>query len=176
MNRRTFLSLTATIGITAAGFALVGCGDDTDGADGSGAAITIEGAWARTSPMMATAGAAYLDVTSADGDTLVGASVDATIAGTVEIHETRMVDGEMSETTMAGEMSGDEMAPTMEMVEVGSIVLPACETVELKPGGYHIMLLDLPAPLELGSTFTLTLTFENAGEQQVEVVVADEAP
>lgn len=142
------------------------------------AGVTIDGAWARTSPMMATAGAAYMVLTSAAGDTLLGASVDPSIAGKVEIHETRMVDGGMgSETTMA--MGGETTMPgmgAMEMVQITSLDLPAGVAVELAPGGYHLMLLDLPGPLELGSTFTLTLVFEQAGEQSVEVVVAESAP
>ena len=84
MNRRTFLSLAATIGV-GAGLVLAGCGDDTDEAAGSsGDAITVEGAWARTSPMMADAGAAYFTITSATDDALLSASVDSAIAGKVE--------------------------------------------------------------------------------------------
>lgn len=142
------------------------------------AGVTIEGAWARNSPMMATAGAAYMTITSATADKLVGASVDASIAGKVEIHETRMVEGGMgSDTTMA--MGGETTMPgmgAMEMVPVDSLDLPAGMAVELAPGGYHLMLLDLAAPLELGSTFAITLVFEQAGEQAVEVVVAESAP
>ncbi len=194
MNRRTFLSLAATIGV-GAGLVLASCGDDTDEASAttaaasSGDAITIEGAWARTSPMMADAGAAYLTITSAADDALVSASVDPSIAGKVELHETRMVEGEMdmsattmagmeSETTAMGEMTEETMAPApaMEMVPVDKIELPAGEAVALAPGGLHVMLLELPAPLELGQTFTLSLTFEQAGAVDVEVTVRDDAP
>jgi copper(I)-binding protein len=187
MNRRTFLSLAATIGVGAS-LVLASCGDDTDETASSGDAITIEGAWARTSPMMADAGAAYLTITSATDDALVKASVDPSIAGTVELHETRMVEGDMdmsattmagmeSETTaMGGTMTEDTMAPAMEMVPVDKIELPAGEAVALAPGGLHIMLLDLPAPLELEQTFTMTLTFEQAGDVEVQVTVRDDAP
>ena len=64
----------------------------------------------------------------------------------------------------------------MVMQEVDSIAIPAGETVELKPGGYHIMLIDLAAPLEIGQEFDIVLTFANAGDVTVTVVVADEAP
>jgi copper(I)-binding protein len=128
--------------------------------------------------MMATAGAAYMTITSSTADKLVGASVDASVAAVVEIHETRMVDGGMgTDTTMM--MGGDTTMPgmgAMEMVPVDSLDIPAGTAVELAPGGYHLMLLDLAAPLELGSTFTVTLVFEQAGERLVEVVVADSAP
>ncbi len=181
MNRRTFLSLAATIGVGAS-LILASCGDDTDeaattsAAASSGDAITIEGAWARTSPMMADAGAAYLTITSAADDALLSASVDPSIAATVELHETKMVEGDMSATTMAGSESESTMAPAMEMVPVDRIELPAGEAVALAPGGLHIMLLELPAPLELDQTFTLTLTFEQAGTVDVEVTVRDDAP
>ncbi len=180
MNRRTFLSFVTAIGV-GGGLILAGCGDDSDEASSSGDAITIEGAWARTSPMMADTGAAYLTITSAADDALLSASADASIAGKVELHETRMVEGDagMTATTMEGAEtteSGDTMAPAMEMVPVDTIDLPAGEAVALAPGGLHIMLLDLPAPLELDQTFTLTLTFEDAGTRDVQVTVRDDAP
>ena len=64
----------------------------------------------------------------------------------------------------------------MSMREVGEIALPAGTTVNLEPGGYHIMLLDLARPLSVGDKFDVTLTFETAGEQVVEVEVREEAP
>lgn len=162
----------------AAGTALLlaACGSDDEASSTTGAAagVTVEGAWARTSPMMVTAGAAYMELTSPVDDQLLGASVDASIAGTVEIHETRMVETETS--TMSTEMGSGNTTPAMEMVPVDAIELPAGETVALMPGGYHVMLLDLPAPLETGQTFTLTLDFAQAADQQVTVTVSDEAP
>jgi copper(I)-binding protein len=125
--------------------------------------------------MMAEAGAAYFTITSGADDALLSASVDSSIAGTVEMHETRMAEMDMTATTMEG-MTEDTMAPAMEMVPVGKIELPAGEAVSLTPGGLHLMLLELPKPLELDQTFTMTLTFENAGTQDVEVTVRDEAP
>jgi copper(I)-binding protein len=150
--------------VLAAAFALLaaGCGGD----DG----VSVDDPWARNSPRMANAGAIYMDLESGDGDRLIGAAVDASIAGKVEIHETAMVEGEM------GEESEEGMGGAMMMQEVGEIALPAGETVKLEPGGYHIMLLDISTPLELGETFDVTLTFENAGEQVVEVEVREEAP
>lgn len=195
MNRRTLISLAC-----GAALVLAACGDDDDAAGDTTVAaadttatgdtaaptesvapgeIVIEGAWARTSPMMATAGAAYMTITSPVDDRLVAASVDATVAGKVELHETKMVeDGSMTEGTgMAGMPTDTGMdAPAMEMVPVEAIELPAGTAVALAPGGLHIMLLDLVTPLELGQTITITLTFEQAGEIAVPVTVADEAP
>lgn len=182
--------------LAASALVIASCGDDdtTSTADtGVGADIAIEGAWARTSPMSVTVGAVYMNITATADDELLGASVDATIAATVEIHETVSAgmpgeegeDASMSSDTMAGGMPGDtmtddtmagDMAGEMTMRPVESVVLPAGETVMLMPGGYHIMLLDLAAPLEVGQTFDITLTFANAGTKVVTVEVRDEAP
>lgn len=147
------------------------------------AGVTIDGAWARTSPMMAMAGAAYMTLTSRVDDRLTGVAVDASIAATAELHETVMAGetgGSMPGSTMAGSTMAGSMPPgtepTMMMQPVDGVDLPAGTTVELKPGGYHIMLLDLAAPLEMGQTFTITLMFELAGPVDVSVTVGDAAP
>jgi hypothetical protein len=122
---------------------------------------------------MATSGAAYMDLTASEDDALLSASVDPSIAGTVEVHEVVPVDS-MSDDTMSDDTMEGMGEMTMQPVE--RIDLPAGETVSLAPGGYHIMLLDLAAPLEVGQTFDITLTFENAGEEAVTVEVRDSAP
>lgn len=161
---------TRTTRIVIVVLVLVGaaCGGDTGG-------IEIDGAWARTSPSMATAGAAYMDITAAEDDQLVAASVDASIAGMVEVHETVMV-GDSSDDSVSDDDGGMEGMGEMTMQQVEAIELPAGATVSLEPGGYHIMMLDLAEPLEAGDTFDLTLTFANAGDQVVTVEVRDSAP
>jgi periplasmic copper chaperone A len=158
----------------ATALALAACGG------GDAAGIEIDGAWARTSPAMVSAGAAYMQITAADADALVSASVDASVAGTVEIHEVVPADTGMTGDSMGDDsMSDESMAEgmgAMIMQEIEELTLPAGESVSLEPGGYHIMLLDLPDPLETGETFDLTLTFANAGEQVVSVEVRDDAP
>lgn len=72
-------------------------------------------------------------------------------------------------------MSSTTLSPAMEMRPVESIAVPAGETVSLKPGGYHVMLLDLVKPLVIGESFDLTVTFAEAGEQTVKAEVK-EAP
>ena len=134
--------------------------------------VTASGAWARQSPMVAGAGAAYMTLTGGPtADELVSASVPAEIAGTVELHETTMSDDAMGEGDMSGEMGSDmgsDMGGSgmMSMKQVASIPVPANGTVELKPGGYHIMLIDLAAPLVPGEGFDVTLTF-SSGETLV---------
>ena len=159
---------------------------------GGGEAVTADGAWARTSPMMASAGAVYMDLTSDEADRLVGASVDSSIAAATEVHETvevgahmgddemgddEMGDGEMDEgMSDDGDGSGMEGMGAMTMQEVEAIELSAGDTVNLEPGGYHIMLLDLVEPLEVGDTFDVTLDFETADDLVVTVEVRDSAP
>ena len=154
MNRLRFLPVVALL---AAPLTACGGGDDD---------VTVAGQWARTSPAMATMGAAYMTLTASSDDSLIGVSVPAEIAGRAEIHE--MVPAESADGSM-------DMG-AMVMQQIMSLDLPAGETVELKPGGYHVMLIDLPAPLEIGQTFDVTLDFETAPDQVVTVEVRDDAP
>jgi copper(I)-binding protein len=138
------LAAMLVMGITA-------CGDD----DG----ITVEGIWARTSPMMATNGAAYMQITSPVDDALVGASASSDVARMVQVHEVVMgSDGSMM------------------MQETPKVDLPAGETVSLEPGGFHIMFMELAEPFEVGQTFDLTLEFESGESVTVEVEVTEEDP
>jgi periplasmic copper chaperone A len=163
--------LLMVAGVAALMMGVAACGDDSDSGSGT-EGVTISGMWARTSPMMATAGAAYMLIESGEGDTLTAASVDPSIAAKVEIHETRLV-----ETETTAMMNGTAPADgAMEMVPIDELDIPAGGSVSLEPGGYHIMLLDLPAPLELGSEVELTLSFETAGDITLTVPVRDEAP
>jgi copper(I)-binding protein len=59
------------------------------------------------------------------------------------------------------------------MKEVDMIDLPAGEAVQLKPGGYHVMLMKLKAPITKGMTVPVTLTFEQAGQVTVDAVAKD---
>jgi copper(I)-binding protein len=160
--------LTLCLAATLAASPLAACGDDDSGsattaADGAttttaaaSAAPTIEGAWARTSPAMASAGAAYFTVTSPGDDTLTAVKVDSSVAKMAQIHETVMEGGAMKMQELAA-----------------GLPLPAGQKVELKPGGYHVMLMELAQPLAVGSSIDLTLVFANAGEQTISVPVRD---
>jgi copper(I)-binding protein len=108
------------------------------------AEIKVKSAWVRSSPMEANAGAVFMFIknTGKKANTLVSASVEPEIAGKAELHKTIM--------TSEG---------TMKMVPVDKIKLPAGKQVVLKPGDYHIMLLELNKPLEVGEKFEVTLRF-----------------
>ena len=138
------------------------CSSDTESVDTTLPAETtfaIDGAWARTSPMESTVGAAYMNITASADDALVGASVDMSVAMMTQVHET---------TTAADGSMG--------MQEIASIPMVAGTPLVLEPGGFHIMIMKLVKPLEVGTSITVTLTFESGATTTVEVPVLNEAP
>jgi len=148
---------------------LVGCGGDSD-TDTAGS-ITVTGQWARTSPAATTMGAAYMTITSPVDDALVSVSVSADVAGEAQIHETVMDHGDMGD--MGDGMDHDS---SMTMREIDSLALPAGTAVVLEPGGHHVMLMALVAPLTEGDEFELTLSFESGATVTVTVPVRSSAP
>jgi periplasmic copper chaperone A len=118
--------------------------------------ITIQHPWARQSPMKAGVAAGYMIVTNAgkEDDRLVKATSE--ITANVQLHDMKM-DGDV-----------------MKMFELKEgIVIPAGQTVELKPKSLHVMFQDLKsAPVE-GQMFKGTLTFEKAGTVDVEFEVTN---
>lgn len=146
------------------------CGSD-DSSSSSGPEITK--VWARTSPMETSLGAVYMTISSKDGDELTDVSVDSSIAAMAQIHEMVMAS---AETDVSMPMTTEAMSGEMVMQEVDSIVIDAGGSVDLMPGGYHIMLMEIAAPLELGAKFDVTLTFAKAGKVTVTAEVRDEAP
>jgi len=138
------------------------CSSDTESADTTLPAettFTVDGAWARTSPMESTVGAAYMNITASADDALVGASVDMSVAMMTQVHET---------TTAADGSMG--------MQEIASIPMVAGTPLVLEPGGFHIMIMKLVKPLEVGTSITVTLTFESGATTTVDVPVLNEAP
>jgi periplasmic copper chaperone A len=117
-------------------------------------ALTIEQPWSRATPGGAKVGGGYLRITNTGTapDRLVGGSFP--LAGRVEVHD-------MS-------MDGDVMR--MKPVEGGLEIKPGA-SVELKPGGTHLMLMDLKEPLKEGQTVKGSLNFEKAGSVDVEFAV-----
>ena len=121
--------------------------------------FTVDGAWARTSPMESTVGVVYMNITPSADDALVGASVDMEIAKMTQVHET---------TTSADGSMG--------MQEIASIPMTAGTPLALVSGGFHIMLMELAKPLETGTSVAVTLTFESGATTIVDVPVLTEAP
>ncbi|MDR2852117.1 MAG: copper chaperone PCu(A)C [Burkholderiaceae bacterium] len=109
-------------------------------ASAANAAVQVQDAWVRTAVAGQSGTGAFMTLTAPVDMRLTGASTP--VAGVTEVHE------------MLHE--GD----TMKMRAVqGGLALPAGRPVELKPGGYHIMLMDLKAPLPAGGTVPLELSF-----------------
>jgi len=117
-------------------------------------ALAIEQAWSRATPGGARVGGGYVRITNtgAAPDRLMGGSFP--LAGRVELHE----------------MSLDGTVMRMKPVEGGLEIKPG-ETVELKPGGHHLMFMDLKTPLKEGDRLKGTLVFEKAGTVEVEYSV-----
>lgn len=131
-------------------FVLAACGSGSSASSAAGP--TVSDAWARA----AAAGgqsAAYFTLSNptSSADTLLSATSPA--AGMAQVHET-VVDG----------------AGTAAMKPVDHVNLPAGDTVEFKPGSYHVMLMDLTKDLTVGQTVEVDLVFEHAGKL---VVMAD---
>ncbi|MEO6972640.1 MAG: copper chaperone PCu(A)C [Rhodoferax sp.] len=104
--------------------------------------IDVKDAWVRTSVQGQTATGAFMKITAKDDERLV--AVSTPVAGVAEVHQ-MMLDGDVMK---------------MRAVE-GGLALPAGKTVALTPGGYHVMLMDLKAPLVKDSTVPMTLVFKN---------------
>ena len=113
--------------------------------------LEVSNAWARATPAKAENGIAFLTIRTSTPDRLV--SISSSVAKKVELH------------TM--EMAG----MVMKMRPLAGLDIPAGQSVTLKPGGEHIMLMGLSAPLREGQSFPLTLTFEKAGAREVTVAV-----
>ena len=112
------------------------------------AQVHIDKAWVRATVQGQKATGAFMQLTAPQNTQLVAVSSPA--AGVSEIHEMTMEGG------------------VMKMRAMPALDLPAKKTVELRPGGYHLMLMDLKTPLTQGSTVALTLTFKDAMGTQVQ--------
>ena len=104
--------------------------------------VEVKDAWVRTTVQGQKATGAFMKLTAREGTRLV--SVSTPVAGVAEVHEMKM-DGDV-----------------MKMRAVtGGLDLPAGKTVELSPGSYHLMLMDLKAALPKDTTIPLTLVFKD---------------
>ena len=112
-----------------------------------GAAIDVKNPWVRATVAQQKSTGAFMQLTAKTDTRLVAAQ--SPVAGVVEIHE----------------MAMDHNVMKMRALPTG-LALPAGQTVELKPGGYHVMLLDLKGQVKEGDTVPLTLVFEGQGGQR----------
>lgn len=121
-------------------------------------AVEIARPWVRATLGTVSVTAGYMVLRSTDGkpDRLLGAATPA--AERVELHAHAMEGG------------------VARMREVPAIEVPGTGAVALEPGGFHLMIVGVKAPLAAGATIRLTLRFERAGVGEIVVPVAREAP
>jgi len=117
--------------------------------------IQVRHPWSRATPPGAKVAVGYMEIrnTGTQPDRLIAASTP--VAKRVEMHITQR-DGEV-----------------MRMRQVKDFEIPARERVTLRPGGSHLMLVDIVQPLKKGERFTLRLRFERAGEMDIELEVQE---
>jgi len=115
--------------------------------------ISVTEAWARATMPGQKVSGAYMRIRSDADARLIG--VSSTAVPRVEVHEMKM-DGDV-----------------MRMREVQSVELPKDKVVSLEPGGYHIMLMNLPKPIAAGEVIPLTLVVESGGKRQTVEVKAE---
>lgn len=123
-------------------------------ASAASAQVEVAEPWVRGTVARQKGTGAFMRLTAAQDARLV--AVRSPVAGVAEIHEMALVDN------------------VMRMRAVAAVDLPAGRTVELRPGGYHVMLMDLNRQLKPGETVPLTLVFESGDGKRHEVQV--EAP
>ena len=122
--------------------------------------IQITQPWARATPKGANSGAAYMTVTNSGTTAQRLSCVSSDAAAKCQIHEMTMDGGVMKMRPLQG---GLEVKPG--------------ETVMLKPGGFHLMLVGLKEPLQPGKTLEATFQADSGGSVQVEFpIVAIGAP
>jgi len=146
MKRLTIIGVVLMLAVV-----MAACG----GSSGGGSGLTVSDAWVRAPAIADQPGAAYLVIqNNGAADKLL--SVTSDVAQTIELHE----------SMMSGNM--------MSMSPVPNIEVPANGKAELKPGGFHMMLMGLTRPLKVGDKVQLTLNFEKAGKIPVTADVREQ--
>jgi copper(I)-binding protein len=115
------------------------------------AQVTVKDAWVRATVPQQKATGAFMQLQSVQDVKVI--SAQSPVAGVVEVHEMSMDGG------------------VMKMRAIPSLALPAGKAVELKPGGYHVMLMDLKGQVKDGDTVPVTLVVEgkDGKRQNIEI-------
>ena len=116
------------------------------------AQVTVKDAWVRATVSQQKATGAFMQITSMQDARLVEAK--SPVAGVVEVHDMTMEKDVMKMRALSNGLG-----------------LPAGKTVELKPGGYHIMLMDLKQQMKEGDTVPVTLVVEDKDKKRTSVEV-----
>ena len=130
-------------------FMAVGCGPPEG--------ISVDEAWGRPSPSSAANAAFYMNIQNhgLEMESLLGAEID--ICGSVELHESNVDDNDV-----------------MRMEHVEKIDIPSSSTVQLQPGGLHIMCIERQADLQSGDTIDIILEFSEIGLVDVKATIRDQ--
>lgn len=118
---------------------------------GAFAQVAVTDPWVRATVPQQKATGAFMNITAAQGARLI--EVKSAVAGIVEIHEMRMENS------------------VMKMRAVAGLELPAGKAVELKPGGYHVMLMDLKQQMKEGETVSIALVVETKDKKRETIEV-----
>jgi copper(I)-binding protein len=134
---------------------MAACGTTPETNTSSEPQIKVMEPWSRPSPMTAGNGAVYMMLMNegGTGDALISADTD--VAEVVELHETKM--------------EGD----VMKMSPVAKVEIPAGSSTALKPGGLHVMLINLQEQLVPGEKIKLTLNFEKSDPLTIEAEIRE---
>ena len=111
--------------------------------------IEVTNVWARATPAAAKSGAAYLTIVNKGASTDKLVAAESPVAGKVELHKTVNDNG------------------VMKMLPVDAVTVKPGAKVTFRPGGYHVMLIELKQPLKQGDSFPLALTFVKGGKIEV---------
>lgn len=139
----------ATVAMSISGVAFAGSGHAM--AEG----VMAHGAWVRLVPPVAKNSAAYMEIKNTGNKVLEIESAQSPVAAVVEVHKTTMTDG------------------VMRMAEVKDLTIPVGGKVEMQPGGYHVMLINLTEPLQKGQVVPVTLTFKTGQVLKVNATVKE---
>lgn len=172
MTRRTRAGTAIALALV---LATTGAACGGGSSDAAPTRLTIERPWARATPAGATNAAVYLTITSPQDDAITGVDVPAAAAGGAAMHSSMTDDDGGSMGNMAG-MDHDAEEGATTMAPLRTVDLPAGEAVVFEPGGRHIMLTELAAPLEEGDELTLTVHLRRGGDRTVQVPIATNAP
>lgn len=143
------LAGAAALAISMSGMSYAGAGHAM--AEG----VMAHGAWVRLVPPVAKNSAAYLEIQNTGDKVLQIESAESPVAEVVEVHQTSMADG------------------VMRMSEVKGLQVPVDGKVTMKPGGYHVMLINLKEPLQKGQIVPVTIKFTAGQELTVQAKVKE---
>lgn len=145
-------------------FAITGCGDEVAKAPG----VQVTDAWMRPTPETQTTGAIYMKISSDKADRLVSVEVDKSFVERAELHETTGASAMENAGHDDDMMSEEDVSAHMKMMrKLDGLDIPAGGSVELKPGGYHVMLFGLEKPIVEADMIPVTLTFKSGAEVSV---------